>query len=178
MKAPADLPTVSCDRKFETRVSSMMMAMHAGGLPVDIDRRGEGRRQPLAVADASSASTSARRWSSIAIAKPFLIGDGIFGVLDAAVLEPEIVADDIRSDLILQLAVGRDLEHFDDAGSPSLCPAKNEPSGQPNATQEMVGCDCNCDQEHDLRLLASRGIEHFFGQQRAHRHHARIAPRS
>ena len=31
MKAPADFPTVSCDRKFETRVSSMMMAMTPAG---------------------------------------------------------------------------------------------------------------------------------------------------
>ena len=31
MNAPADFPTVSCDRKFETRVSSMIMAMTPAG---------------------------------------------------------------------------------------------------------------------------------------------------
>ena len=53
--------------------------------------------------------------------------------------------------------------------SPSLCAAKNSPSGQPNATQEMVGCDCSCDRNTNSRLLASRDVEHLFGQQRAHR---------
>ena len=49
MKAPADFPTVSCDRKFETRVSSMMMARTPARLLVDLDRRRKRRRQPLAV---------------------------------------------------------------------------------------------------------------------------------
>jgi len=31
MRAPADFPTVRCDRKFETRDSSMMMAMTPTG---------------------------------------------------------------------------------------------------------------------------------------------------
>ena len=35
----------------------------AGGLLIDVDRGREGRRQPFAAADASSASTSVRRWS-------------------------------------------------------------------------------------------------------------------
>ena len=46
-------------------------------------------------------------------------------------------------------------------GSPSLCPAKNEPSGQPNATQEMVGCDCNCARNTNCRLRASRASSTF-----------------
>ena len=36
--------------------------------------------------------------------------------------------------------------------SPSLCPAKNDPSGHPNATQEMVGCDSNCDRNTTSRF--------------------------
>ena len=45
--------------------------------------------------------------------------------------------------------------------SPSLCPAKNDPSGHPNATQEMVGCDSNCDRNTTSRFLASRGSNTF-----------------
>ena len=44
---------------------------------------------------------------------------------------------------------------------PSLCPAKNDPSGHPNATQEMVGCDSNCDRKTTSRFLASRGSNTF-----------------
>src|SRR6266702_3049953 len=40
--------------------------------------------------------------------------------------------------------------------SPNLCPAKNDPSGQANATHEMVGCDCNCERNTNSRFLASR----------------------
>ena len=45
--------------------------------------------------------------------------------------------------------------------SPALCPAKNDPSGHPNATQEMVGCDSNCDRRTISRFLASRGSNTF-----------------
>ena len=45
--------------------------------------------------------------------------------------------------------------------SPALCPAKNDPSGHPNATQEMVGCDSNCDRKTTSRFRASRGSNTF-----------------
>ena len=48
---------------------------------------------------------------------------------------------------------------------PSLCPAKNVPSGHPNATQEMVGCDRNCDRMHHLAHLGVARLEHFSEQQ-------------
>ena len=44
---------------------------------------------------------------------------------------------------------------------PSLCPAKNEPSGHPNATQEMVGWDRNCERNTTSRLPASRASNTF-----------------
>ena len=44
---------------------------------------------------------------------------------------------------------------------PSLCPAKNVPSGHPNATQEMVGCDRNCDRMTTSRISASRASNTF-----------------
>ena len=45
--------------------------------------------------------------------------------------------------------------------SPALCPPKNDPSGHPNATQEMVGCDSNCDRNTTSRFPASRGSNTF-----------------
>ena len=65
----------------------------AGRLPVDIDGSREGRRQPLAL------RMRRQRRPEFVVgldggAKPFLIGDGIFGVLDMAVLELKIVADE------------------------------------------------------------------------------------
>src|SRR2546421_10033663 len=45
--------------------------------------------------------------------------------------------------------------------SPSLCPAKNDPSGHANATHEMVGCDSSCDWNTTSRFLASRGSNTF-----------------
>ena len=45
--------------------------------------------------------------------------------------------------------------------SPSLCAAKNDPSGHPNATQEMVGCASSCDRNTNSRFLASRGSNTF-----------------
>lgn len=45
--------------------------------------------------------------------------------------------------------------------SPSLCPAKNDPSGHPNATHEMVGWESNCDWSTTSRFLASRASNTF-----------------
>ena len=58
----------------------------AGWLPVDLDRRRERSRQPLAL----GMRREGRPEFVVGLdggAKPFLIGDGIFGVLDMAVLE-------------------------------------------------------------------------------------------
>src|SRR6185295_3817354 len=38
---------------------------------------------------------------------------------------------------------------------------KNDPSGHPNATQEMVGCDSNCDRKTTSRFWESRGSNTF-----------------
>ena len=104
-------------------------------------------------------------------AKPFLIGDGIFGVLDTAVLEPKIVADEFVA-VGSQLAVRGDLQHFDDAIA-GLVPGK-ERSIRPSERHPGDGrLRQQLRPEHDFALPGVARLEHFFGQQRSHRQHRR-----
>ena len=104
-------------------------------------------------------------------AKPFLIGDGIFGVLDTAVLELKIVADEFVA-VGSHLAIGGDLQHFDDAiaglvsgEERSIRPSERHP-GNGRLRQQLRP-------EHDFAFPGVARLEHFFGQQRPHRHHGR-----
>ena len=142
----------------------------AGGLLVDVDRRREGCRQPFA------ARMRRQRRPVFVVGldgdpKPFLIGDGIVGVLDPRVLELKIVADEFVA-VDSHLAVGGDLEHFDDAVA-ELVPGEERPirpserhPGDGRLRQQLRP-------EYDFALPGVARLEHFFGQQRAHRHHGR-----
>jgi len=93
MKAPADFPTVSCDRKIRDPRQFDDDGDDTGGLLIDLDGCCEGRGQPFR----RSACVVQRRPVLVVgadgFAKPFLIGDGIVGVLDSAGLQPQIVAE-------------------------------------------------------------------------------------
>ena len=148
----------------------MMMAMTpAGFLSISIGRR-EGRRQPLAL----GMRREGRPVFVVGLdggAKPFLIGDGIFGVLDMAVLELKLVADEFVA-VGSQLAVRGDLQHFDDAIA-GLVPGK-ERSIRPSERHPGDGrLRQQLRPENDFALPGVARLEHFFGQQRSHRHHRR-----
>ena len=130
----------------------------AGGLLVDTDRRREGCRQPFA------ARMRRQRRPMLVVGldghpKPFLIGDGIIGVLDPRVLELKIVADEFIA-ANSHLAIGGDLEHFDDAVA-ELVPREERPirpserhPGNGRLRQELRP-------EYDFALRGVARVEHF-----------------
>ena len=143
---------------------------HAGGPVIDLNGSSERRGQPFA------ARMRGKRRPVLVIgpnrfAKPFLIGDRIFGVLEPAAREREIVAN-VFVPVDPHLAVRRDLEHFDD-GIAELVPGK-ERSVRPGECDPGNGrLRQQLRLEHHFALPGVARLEHFFRQQRAHRQHRR-----
>ena len=103
--------------------------------------------------------------------KPFLLCHGIVGFFEPAGLEPKIVADEFVA-IDAHVAVGRDLQHFDDVVAElvpgeerSIRPSERHP-GDGRLRQQLRP-------ENDFAFPGVARLEHFFGQQRSHRHHGR-----
>ena len=103
--------------------------------------------------------------------KPILLCHGIFGLFGPAGLELEFVADEFVA-IDAQVAVGRDLEHFDDVVA-KLVPGK-ERSVRPSERHPGNGrLRQQLRPEHDLALSPIAWVEHLLGEQRSHRRHGR-----
>ncbi len=141
---------------------------HTGALLLDVDRRGQHRGQPFAGGmggqDRPVLVVGRHR-----LAKPRLVGDRVSGVLDAAVLEPDIVAG-IFILIDPQPALGRDLEHLD-AGIAELVPGEERAVRPAERDPGNGRLRLQLRQEHELPLAGVACVQHFFGQQRAHRGH-------
>ena len=144
---------------------------HAGALLIDIDRRRQNRGEPFA-ARMGSEDRPVFVIGLDSFAKPFLIGDGILAVLDAAAFQPDIVAGIVVL-VDLQLAAGhRDFEHLD-AGLAELVPGKERPIRPPERHRRNGRLRLQLRKEHEFTPSGVADIEHFFDEQRTHRRQRR-----
>ena len=108
-----------------------------------------------------------QRRPQIGTAIPFLFGDQICRLLDAAVPELDIAAG-IFVLLDLELAVRADLKQFD-AGIAELVGGKERAVRLSERDPGNGGLGLQLRQEHELAPLRVVDIEHFLRNQRAHR---------